>query len=44
MSPPGIEFRQVSKRYGGADSPLVVQGIDLIVPKGTMTTLLGPSG
>ena len=44
MSPPGIEFRQVSKRYGGADSPLVVQGIDLTVPKGTLTTLLGPSG
>jgi iron(III) transport system ATP-binding protein len=44
MSPPGIEFRQVSKRYGDADSPLVVQGIDLTVPKGTLTTLLGPSG
>ena len=23
----GIEFRQVTKRYGGADSPMVVQGI-----------------
>ena len=44
MSPPGIEFRQVSKRYGDAASPLVVQGIDLTVPKGTLTTLLGPSG
>jgi iron(III) transport system ATP-binding protein len=40
----GIEFRQVSKRYGGAGSPLVVQGIDLVVPQGTLTTLLGPSG
>jgi len=40
----GIEFRQVTKRYGGSDSPLVVKGIDLIVPKGTLTTILGPSG
>ena len=40
----GIEFRQVSKRYGGSSSPLVVQGIDLVVPQGTLTTLLGPSG
>jgi iron(III) transport system ATP-binding protein len=40
----GIEFRQVSKRYGDARSPLVVQGIDLVVPRGTLTTILGPSG
>ena len=40
----GIEFRQVTKRYGGAASPLVVQGIDFTVPQGTLTTLLGPSG
>jgi len=40
----GIEFRQVTKRYGGAASPLVVKGIDLVVPKGTLTTILGPSG
>jgi iron(III) transport system ATP-binding protein len=39
-----IEFRQISKRYGGADAPLVVKGIDLLVPKGTLTTILGPSG
>ena len=39
-----IEFQQVTKRYGGADAPLVVKGIDLKVPKGTLTTLLGPSG
>ncbi len=44
MSSPGIEFRQVSKRYGDASSPLVVKGIDLQVPKGTLTTILGPSG
>jgi iron(III) transport system ATP-binding protein len=40
----GIEFRQVTKRYGDARSPLVVKGIDLVVPKGTLTTILGPSG
>src|SRR5688572_23528484 len=40
----GIEFRQVTKRYGGTNSPLVVKGIDLVVPKGTLTTILGPSG
>ena len=39
-----IEFRNVSKRYGGAASPLVVKGINLLVPTGTLTTLLGPSG
>nr|WP_315479025.1 ABC transporter ATP-binding protein [uncultured Rhodoferax sp.] len=40
----GISFRQVIKRYGGANSPLVVRGIDFEVPKGTLTTILGPSG
>jgi iron(III) transport system ATP-binding protein len=39
-----IEFRKVTKRYGGAGSPLVVKGIDLVVPTGTLTTILGPSG
>jgi iron(III) transport system ATP-binding protein len=40
----GIEFRQVTKRYGGPNSPLIVKGIDFTVPKGTLTTILGPSG
>ncbi len=40
----GIEFRNVTKRYGGASSPLVVKGINLVVPRGTLTTILGPSG
>ncbi len=40
----GIQFKQVTKRYGGANSPLVVQGIDFVVPKGSLTTILGPSG
>jgi iron(III) transport system ATP-binding protein len=37
-------LRQVTKRYGGPAAPLVVKGIDLVVPKGTLTTILGPSG
>ena len=40
----GIEFRGISKRYGGPASPLVVKRIDFRVPKGTLTTILGPSG
>ena len=40
----GIQFKQVSKRYGGADAPLVVKGIDFVVAKGSLTTILGPSG
>ena len=40
----GLEFRGVTKRYGGASAPLVVKGIDFQVPKGTLTTILGPSG
>ena len=39
-----IEFRQISKRYGDAGSPLVVERIDFQVPSGSLTTLLGPSG
>ena len=39
-----IEFRNVTKRYGGAESPLVVKGINITVPTGTLTTILGPSG
>jgi iron(III) transport system ATP-binding protein len=41
----GIEFRQVTKRYGtDAGAPLAVQGISFEVPQGTLTTILGPSG
>jgi len=44
MSAAGIEFRQVTKRYGDVQSPLVVQGVSFTVPRGSLTTLLGPSG
>ena len=30
----GIEFVQVTKRYGGAGAPLVIKGVDFTVPKG----------
>ena len=41
----GIEFRNVSKRYGTDPSaPAAVRGISFDVPKGTLTTILGPSG
>jgi len=41
----GIEFREVSKRYGSdASAPLAVRGISFEVPEGTLTTILGPSG
>jgi iron(III) transport system ATP-binding protein len=44
-SPPGIEFRNVCKRYGlQGDAPLVVDHISFAVPRGTLTTILGPSG
>src|SRR5262245_2023721 len=39
-----IEFRAVTKRYGGPKAPLVIHGIDFAVPTGTLTTILGPSG
>ncbi len=45
MTPTGIEFRNITKRYGDdARSPLVVKGISFTVPTGTLTTILGPSG
>lgn len=41
----GIEFRNVTKRYGtDSSAPLAVKGISFQVPKGTLTTILGPSG
>ncbi len=41
----GIEFRDVTKRYGTEPTaPLAVKGISFTVPRGTLTTILGPSG
>jgi iron(III) transport system ATP-binding protein len=45
MNTPGIEFRNVAKRYGDDPAaPLAVKGISFTVPRGTLTTILGPSG
>ncbi|HEX2546643.1 MAG TPA: ABC transporter ATP-binding protein [Ramlibacter sp.] len=41
----GIEFRNVSKRYGDDPAgPLAVRAVSFEVPRGSLTTLLGPSG
>ncbi|WP_399678761.1 ABC transporter ATP-binding protein [Xenophilus sp.] len=41
----GIEFRNVTKRYGtDGSAPLAVKGISFEVPQGTLATILGPSG
>ncbi|MEO5735752.1 MAG: ABC transporter ATP-binding protein [Rubrivivax sp.] len=42
---PGIEFREVSKRYAsGPGAPWAVRDIGFTIAAGTLTTLLGPSG
>ncbi len=42
---PGIEFRNVTKRYGSdSRAALAVKGISFTVQTGTLTTILGPSG
>jgi iron(III) transport system ATP-binding protein len=45
MSSNGIEFRNVSKRYGDDPAtPLAVDAISFEVATGTLATILGPSG
>ncbi|MBC5763309.1 ABC transporter ATP-binding protein [Ramlibacter albus] len=45
MTTAGIEFRNVSKRYGSdSNGPLAVREISFEVPRGCLTTILGPSG
>ena len=41
MTPPAVEFRAVSKRYGTVTA---VDAIDFSIAAGTLVTLLGPSG
>jgi ABC-2 type transport system ATP-binding protein len=41
VSPAAIEVRGLQKRFGDA---LVLDGVDLTVPAGTVTALLGPNG
>ncbi|MEW2418750.1 ATP-binding cassette domain-containing protein [Streptomyces sp. NPDC046866] len=38
-----IRFEQVSVTYAGADRP-ALHGVDLVVPEGELTLLVGPSG
>ena len=39
----GIVFRNITKRYGSDSSAaLAVKGISFEVPRGTLTTILGP--
>ena len=41
----GVEFRNISKRYGSNSSaPLAVKGVSFEIEKGSLTTILGPSG
>ncbi|MBJ6359912.1 betaine/proline/choline family ABC transporter ATP-binding protein [Paenibacillus sp. GCM10012307] len=42
MSDAALEFKQVSKSYGGGG--FVLNQFDLTVPKGRIVTLIGPSG
>jgi osmoprotectant transport system ATP-binding protein len=39
-----LEFRDVCKRYGGADAPAVINHLSLEVPAGEICVLVGPSG
>ncbi|QCU79049.1 ATP-binding cassette domain-containing protein [Citricoccus sp. SGAir0253] len=40
-----IEIRNLHKSYAGHDGPVeVLKGIDLVVPEGTITAVVGPSG
>lgn len=40
----GIEFRNVTFQYEGAHSPKVLDTINLIIPKGKITAIVGTSG
>ncbi len=39
-----VELRGVGFRYGGPESPSILQGIDLEIPPGKMVALIGRSG
>jgi NitT/TauT family transport system ATP-binding protein len=43
-APPVVEFRAVSKRFGPAPAPLVLDRIDLAAQRGEFISLIGPSG
>ena len=39
-----VEIRDLTKRYGGANGVLALDGLDLDVPQGSVFGLLGPNG
>lgn len=42
---PAVELRGVRRQYGrGADAVHALAGIDLVLPRGTFTAVMGPSG
>lgn len=41
---PGILFRNINFRYGAPSSPLVLQNINLFIPEGKTTAIVGASG
>ena len=43
-SPVAVTCRGLTKRFGGADGVLAVDGLDLDVPAGSVFGLLGPNG
>ncbi|MDV3675953.1 ABC transporter ATP-binding protein [Elizabethkingia anophelis] len=40
----GIEFKNVSFQYGGTKSPYVLENINLFIPEGKITAIVGASG
>ncbi|MFF2820167.1 ABC transporter ATP-binding protein [Kitasatospora cineracea] len=44
-APPAVELRAVRRSYGhGAGAVHALGGVDLVLPKGTFTAVMGPSG
>lgn len=39
-----IVFKDVTFQYGGPDSPLILDHVDLIIPEGKVTAIVGTSG
>ncbi|MET0460208.1 MAG: ATP-binding cassette domain-containing protein, partial [Ilumatobacteraceae bacterium] len=44
LDPPAVVCTGVSKRFGGHDGVVALDGVDLTLRPGTVTALVGPSG